>query len=207
MRPEHSTPAVFLDRDGVILENRDGYIRTWKQAQIYPQAIDALIALGKTPFKLILVTNQAGVGHGMLSPAAAQDINRRLVRAIEQAGGRVDGVYMCPHTPEQGCACRKPQPGLILQAAREHQIDLANSLLIGDALSDLQAGNNAGVGRVALVRTGRGETQLLLDEAADLAPFAVYDDLTAAVAGLVGPIGAASQAPGAMAESGSRTPT
>jgi D-glycero-D-manno-heptose 1,7-bisphosphate phosphatase len=179
---------VFLDRDGVILEDRDGYVRSWDEARIYPEALEALLALAGTDRKVIVITNQAGVGHGLLSPETAEEINRRLVSAIRRAGGRVDGVYMCPHTPDQGCSCRKPQPGLILQAAGEHRINLAASLLIGDALSDLRAGRNAGVGQVALVRSGRGRAQLRLDEAGELAPFAVYDTLAQAVADLIVPL-------------------
>ncbi len=104
---------------------------------------------------------------------------------IRDAGGRIDAVYMCPHAPWEACDCRKPMPGLILQAAREHNIDLARSILIGDALSDLEAGRSAGVGRVALLRTGRGAAQLELPEARQVKPFPVYDTLGEALTDLV----------------------
>lgn len=152
--------AIFLDRDGVIIENRPEYVRTWEDVEILPGAIDSLVQLARTSWRIVIVTNQSAVGRGIISLQAAGQINDRLVKLITDAGGRVDGVFMCPHAPEEGCTCRKPQPGLLLQAAESLQIDLKASVMIGDALSDLQAGAAAGVGRLALVLTGRGAAQL-----------------------------------------------
>ena len=109
----------------------------------------------------------------------------RLVREIEKAGGRVDGVFVCPHTPEMGCACRKPKAGLLLQAAKALSLDLRRSLLVGDALSDLVAARAVGAREAVLVRTGRGEAQSKLPEAADLRPFPIYDSLADALATLI----------------------
>lgn len=178
-------PAIFLDRDGVIIANRADYVRSWADVEIYPQALAALARLRGSGYKLIIVTNQSPIGRGILSRAQVDEINARLLGEIEAAGGAVAGVYVCPHHPEAGCDCRKPRPGLLLQAAREHQIDLGSSLLVGDALSDLQAGLAAGVGRVALVRTGRGALQETAPEAAQMAPFPVYDTLYQALSALV----------------------
>lgn len=177
-------PAIFLDRDGVVIENLPSYVRRWEQVAVYPQALEALSRLKNSPYRVVIVTNQAGIGRGLIDPESAEEINRRLCQIIEQAGGRIDGVYVCPHTPEEDCDCRKPRPGLILRAAAEHGIDLERSILIGDALTDLQAGQAAGIGRVALVRTGRGAEQSLLlpAEASD----AVFQDLKEALRTLVG---------------------
>jgi histidinol-phosphate phosphatase family protein len=178
-------PAVFIDRDGVIIHNREHYVRAWRHVKIYPRAIQALANFAASPYRVVIVTNQAGVGKGLYSLETVAEINARLVEIIQAAGGRVDGVYVCPHTPADGCACRKPQPGLLLQAARDQGLDLPRSVMIGDALSDLQAGQRAGVGRCVLVRTGRGNRQLnLAVETPGLPPFQVRRSLTEALAGL-----------------------
>ena len=158
-------PAIILDRDGVIIENRDNYVRNWADVEVYPQALRALASASCSSYKIVIITNQAGVGKGIISLKTATEINQRLVQAIAEAGGRVDGLYMCPHTPQDQCECRKPRPGMILQAERELTLDLSRSWMIGDALSDLQAGRAAGVGHIALLRTGtRGSTGTVAGE-------------------------------------------
>ena len=179
------TPAIFLDRDGVIIENRANYVRGWEDVAIYPQALSALRAIRDYPYRIIVVTNQSVVGRGLIPLAAAESINRRLVGRIREAGGRVDGVFMCPHAPVDACACRKPRPGLLQQAAEAHHLDLAQSIMIGDALTDLQAGRAAGVGRVALVRTGRGGGQRRMADVQKLQPFPTFFDLTEALTALL----------------------
>lgn len=178
-------PAIFLDRDGVIIENRPEYVRSWQEVEFLPGSLSALARLGRLPYLLVIVTNQAGIGRGLLSQATVAEINHRLVQKIESAGGRVDGIYVCPHKPEDGCACRKPQPGLILQAADELDIDLARSILIGDNLSDIGAGLAARVGQVALVRTGLGEKFAGELASAGFAGIPVYADLTQALKNLI----------------------
>ncbi len=177
-------PAIFLDRDGVINENRPDYVRSWADVSIYPSALAALAQAADLPYKIVIVTNQSAVGRGLVPLAAVEAINRRLVAAIEKAGGRIDGVYFCPHAPDDRCDCRKPQPGLLLRAAREHNIDLVQSVMIGDALSDLAAGRAAGVGRTVLLLTGRGKAQRQLTAADRLQPFPVYETLADALLAL-----------------------
>lgn len=175
------SPAIFLDRDGVIIENRAKYVRSWADVDIYPQAIRALARLRLTPYKIIIVTNQSVVGRGIISLNVANEINKRLVAEVERANGRVDAVYMCPHVPEDNCLCRKPRPGLLWQAAEQWNLDLARSFMIGDALSDLLAGQAAGVYQSLLLRTGRGVAQAQLPEASQFNPLHVYDDLATAI--------------------------
>jgi len=178
-------PAIFLDRDGVVIENRAAYVRTWDEVSIYPQALAALARASDSLYKIVLVTNQSAVGRGIISLQAAQEINRRLVTVIQEAGGRVDGVFMCPHAPEEGCDCRKPQPGLLHQAARALDLDLPRSILVGDSLSDLLAGEAAGVGQVVLVRSGRGRDQERLPRPERLRRFPVFDTLADALRDLI----------------------
>lgn len=174
-------PAVFLDRDGVIIENRENYVRSWSDVAFFPEALTALRDFRDEPFRIVLVTNQSAVGRGLITLQVAEELNQRVMAAIRQAGGRVDGTWMCPHAPQDGCTCRKPQPGLLLQAAQALNLDLRQSYMIGDALSDLQAGRAAGVREAILVRTGRGQRQEYLPEAALLQPFCVFDSLAKAL--------------------------
>lgn len=169
-------PALFLDRDGVIIENRANYVRSWSDVEIYPQALEALACIRHTPFKIIIVTNQSAVGRGIISLETAWAIQERLVRVIEGHNGRIDDTFMCPHAPEANCNCRKPRPGLLLQAAAKYDLNLSQSIMIGDALTDIQAGKNAGVSQAMLVRTGRGLAQSLENKAA-LFPLNVSEDL------------------------------
>jgi D-glycero-D-manno-heptose 1,7-bisphosphate phosphatase len=178
-------PAIFLDRDGVIIENRADYVRSWSDVVVFPQALEALAKLSASPYKIVFVTNQSAIGRGIISLETAEEINRRLVALVEAAGVRVDGIFMCPHAPEDGCDCRKPRPGLLLQAARALDLDLSRSILIGDALTDLMAGQAAGVGRLALVRSGRGAEQIRLPRPEGLKPFPAYDTLAEALADFV----------------------
>jgi len=178
--------AVFIDRDGVIIKNRPNYVRSWQQVSIYPQAIKALARLGSSPYKVVIITNQAGVGRGYFPLSVVEDVNARLVQLIETSGGRIDGVFVCPHAPHDGCECRKPKPGLLLQAAACLNLDLHRSFMIGDALSDILAGRQAGVRDALMVRTGRGRQQLKEWEPAALAPFPVYRNLSDAVQALLG---------------------
>lgn len=178
-------PAIFLDRDGVIIANRPQYVRSWADVEFFPKAIQALKNLNGLPYKIVVVTNQAGVSRGVISLEVAEGINERLREVIEDAGGRIDGIYMCPHKPEDGCTCRKPRPGLIEQAARELSLDLAGSLLIGDMYSDLLAGQAAGIPRLALVRTGLGARQLEEPPVDHLGSFEVFDNLSEALSVLI----------------------
>src|SRR3972149_5533723 len=165
-----SRPALFADRDGVVIENRAEYIRTWDDVSIIPGALEALQRASETEHRIVLVTNQSSVGRGLLTLEGAEAINLELVRTLERGGARGDGGFLCPHRPadavslrpprpEAACTCRKPEPGLILQAAAALGLDLAGSLLIGDAVSDLQAGEAAGGGPGALGGPGPGRGQ------------------------------------------------
>jgi len=175
------TAAVFLDRDGVINENREDYVKSWDEVRFLPCALEALAQLASLPFLIVLTTNQSPIGRGILTAEEVEAINQRLVAEIEAHGGRVDGVYTCPHHPDEGCGCRKPQPGLLYQAAQDLGLDLGRSYLVGDALSDIQAALAAGC-RPILVLTGRGREQQPLLEAHGFDPFPVVRDLTEAIA-------------------------
>jgi D-glycero-D-manno-heptose 1,7-bisphosphate phosphatase len=173
--------AVFLDRDGVIIQNRSAYVRCWEDVEFLPVALQALYLLSQSAYKIIIITNQSAVGRGIISMAQANEINDLIIQQISEAGGRVDGLYVCPHSPSENCPCRKPKPGLILQAAEELMIDLKTSYMIGDALTDLQAGQAAGIPNNILVKTGRGSDQLGSQLNRNWPPHFVVDNLSSAI--------------------------
>lgn len=174
-------PAIFLDRDGVLIENRADYVRDWSQVKIYPEAIRALSFPAIKNYKIVIVTNQSAIGRGLLLQETAEEINSRLVNLIHQQGGQVHAVYMCPHKPDDGCFCRKPKPGLLLQAVKDLSLDLKRSWMIGDAWSDVQAGQTAGVKKAVLLKTGRGREQLTQLRPKNISNHLIFENLPLAL--------------------------
>ncbi len=172
--------AVFIDRDGVICRNRDDYVKSWDEFVFLPGVLEGLAKLARTDLYIVIVTNQSAINRGIVPAETVEDINARMVLAIEEAGGRIDRVMYCPHRPDERCACRKPQAGMLLMAAKDLGLDLAHSYLIGDAESDMQAGWAVGCHRY-LVLTGRGRRQLLRRLIRGKLDFVVKWDLKAAV--------------------------
>jgi D-glycero-D-manno-heptose 1,7-bisphosphate phosphatase len=147
-------PAIFLDRDGVINERIiDGYVTNWHEFRFIAGAEQALRDFARLRVPILVVSNQSGVGRGQVTRSALEQITRRFAARVERRGARIDGVYYCPHRPDEGCACRKPKPGLLLQAAKDWRIDLAASVMIGDAATDVQAAQSAGC-RSILIDSG-----------------------------------------------------
>jgi D-glycero-D-manno-heptose 1,7-bisphosphate phosphatase len=151
--------AIFLDRDGVICENRSDHVKTWQEFQFIPGAKSSLVALSKLGLPIIVVTNQAAINRGLASAKVVEEIHNQMVREIEAEGGRIDRVIYCPHRPDEICNCRKPEPGMLLEAAKDLDLDLTRSYMIGDAVTDLVAGQQVGC-QTFLVLTGRGSQQL-----------------------------------------------
>jgi len=147
--------ALFLDRDGVINAPpiRKRYITRWEEFRFLPGVFDALRKLRKTGRKIILVSNQAGVGRGVYPGARLQEITRKMRAAIQNHGGKLHAVYYCTHTPERKCRCRKPRPGLLLRAARRFSLDMPSSIFVGDNATDIETGRAAGC-RTVLVLSG-----------------------------------------------------
>jgi D-glycero-D-manno-heptose 1,7-bisphosphate phosphatase len=170
---------VFIDRDGVINENRADHIKSWAEFHFLPGAREAVAKLAQAGMRVFIVSNQAIVNRGLISSRREGALNRRMVRELERIGGRVEAVAICPHRPEEGCACRKPRPGLLLDLAHRHGLDLGAAVLIGDALSDIEAGRAVGC-RTILVLTGRGRQEWGRAEAAGKSGFLLVPDLAAA---------------------------
>jgi D-glycero-D-manno-heptose 1,7-bisphosphate phosphatase len=176
---------VFLDRDGVINQNQRDYVKSWDEFEFLPGTLASLRRLASTPYAIVVVSNQSAINRGLVSTAEVNAINDRMLREIEEAGGRIDAVYICPHRPDEECDCRKPKPGLLYQAANELDIDLASSYLVGDALSDMEAALAVGC-TPFLVLTGRGREELARAHDSRLTDFVYAPDLAQTVEWIVG---------------------
>jgi D-glycero-D-manno-heptose 1,7-bisphosphate phosphatase len=155
------TRAVFLDRDGTLIAEA-GYLDRLDRLELYPYSIDAVRLLNQAGFAVIVVTNQSGVARGLVEEAFIGEAHRHISERLAAGGARVDAYYYCPHHPEatraeygQPCDCRKPESGMLRRAARDLQIDLGRSFVIGDRWADIEAGAAVGAPGV-LVRTGYG---------------------------------------------------
>jgi D-glycero-D-manno-heptose 1,7-bisphosphate phosphatase len=151
-------PAVFLDRDGTIAEEV-GYLNHISRFRMFPFAADAIRRLNEAGLPVMVVTNQSGVGRGYFPEALVDEVHELMTRQLAAAGARLDAIYYCPHTSAEGCESRKPKPGMLERAAREHALDLKRSFVVGDRSADIELARNAGA-RGILVRTGYGEGEL-----------------------------------------------
>ena len=179
-------PAIFLDRDGVINRNRPDHVKTWAEFDFLPGVLPALRRLALLEWPVVVISNQAIVGRGLVSRQTLDVINARMVRTVQSVGGRIDRVFYCPHRPEEKCTCRKPQPGLLLQAAEQMKLDLARSFFVGDAESDVMAAKAAGC-RPVLVKTGRGVGQMALLRQDHVMGYYLAEDLSEAIDWILGP--------------------
>jgi D-glycero-D-manno-heptose 1,7-bisphosphate phosphatase len=143
VRESTASRAVFLDRDGTLIEDV-GYISDPESVVFLEGAIDALRTLRELGFALVVVSNQSGIARGLISEEQASAVHRRFVAGLEAEGVALDDARYCPHGPESGCSCRKPLPGLIVDAAKDLGIDLEGSFVVGDKPADVEAGRAAG---------------------------------------------------------------
>jgi D-glycero-D-manno-heptose 1,7-bisphosphate phosphatase len=151
-------PAVFLDRDGVLIENIDGdYVRSISQIEVLPGAKEAINKLSKAGFPLIIVTNQAAVAKGYITNDEAWTIQHEVESLVGKSNQSLHSI-ICPHASTDGCDCRKPKAGMLLEGAEKYHLDLGSSYFIGDALTDIAAAKAAGVQSI-FVFTGRGESE------------------------------------------------
>jgi D-glycero-D-manno-heptose 1,7-bisphosphate phosphatase len=183
-------PAVFLDRDGTLIEEA-GYLDRLERLVLYPFSVDAVRLLNRAELAVVVVTNQAGVARGIFPESFVEEAHAHLRERIEAGGARLDAVYYCPHHPDgsvdlyrRACDCRKPGDAMLRRAAADLNLDLTRSVVVGDRWHDIQAGRAAGT-RAVLVRTGYGRTEEQRPKPG-VAADAVVENLIEAVSWIVG---------------------
>ena len=158
--------AFFLDRDGVVVKQVH-YLCEPEKTELEKNVVSAIRKLRQKGYMVIVVTNQSGVARGKFTMKEVEAVHRKIDELLAAENEKIDAYYICPHHPEYDgkCSCRKPEPGLILQAASEHNIDVSASVMVGDKLSDVKCGENAGAGHSLLIATGYGSGERQKTEA------------------------------------------
>ncbi|MCG9096265.1 D-glycero-beta-D-manno-heptose 1,7-bisphosphate 7-phosphatase [Laribacter hongkongensis] len=173
---------VILDRDGVINHDRDDFVKNSLEWVPLPKAAEAIALFSQAGWRVVVATNQSGIGRGLFDMHALNAMHEKMHHLISKAGGRIDAVFFCPHKPEAGCSCRKPAPGMVLEVAERFSVKPESLWLVGDSLRDLEAVAAVG-GRAILVRTGKGRKTEATGNLPAGTP--VFDDLHAAAEWLI----------------------
>ena len=172
---------VILDRDGVINHDSDDYIKSVDEWIAIDGSIEAIVRLNQAGYNVAVATNQSGISRGYFTISTLNAMHQKMYELVQLAGGHIDGVFFCPHSPSDLCECRKPEPGLLYEIADRFTVSLDNVFFIGDSFSDIQAARNANA-KPVLVRTGKGErTESKLNDST----VPVYDNLSATVKALL----------------------
>lgn len=190
MNKETMNKAVFLDRDGTLIEDHD-YICTLEESKIFPFAAEAVRLMNDGGYRVIGITNQSSIARGICTKEQVETIHREIMERLQKEGAHMERFYYCPYHPEGAVAqyrkfssCRKPAPGMLLQAAADYDIDLSQSIMMGDNWMDIAAGLDAGC-RTVLVLTGKNPARQLLAER-NLRPDLVTDNILTAMRELRG---------------------
>jgi histidinol-phosphate phosphatase family protein len=147
--------TVFLDRDGVINRTRPDYVKHWEEFELLPDAIESMASLARAGLEVIVLTNQSAIGRHLVTSDTVDAMHRRLADEVEVRGGFIRAFFVCPHTPDEGCSCRKPRPGLLFRAQQALGVDFAKSVMIGDQISDVEAATAAGCAAILIDDSGQ----------------------------------------------------
>jgi D-glycero-D-manno-heptose 1,7-bisphosphate phosphatase len=189
MADSPSPKLVILDRDGVINEDSDDYIKSPEEWQPVPGSIDAMARLSKAGYLVAVATNQSGLGRGYFDEVTLANIHNLMSDVVEEAGGKIDVVCYCPHHPDAACSCRKPLPGLLNQIEESLGVAVEGAWYVGDSYKDIQAARSKGC-RPVLVRSGKGAGTEAALSAVDRADVLVFNNLQAAVDDLLAGVAA-----------------
>jgi len=179
--------VLFVDRDGVINKDSSAYIKSWAEFEFLPRSLEAIRRLTENGFDVVLITNQSVINRNFVSKNNLESIHTRMKKVINQNGGEVKDIFYCPHIPEDQCDCRKPLPGLILQARETYQIDVGKTMMVGDSAKDIECAKNAGCGGSILVQTGNGITAEKILAEKGISPSFIVKDLYEAASILTDP--------------------
>jgi histidinol-phosphate phosphatase family protein len=150
--------VAFLDRDGTIIEERN-FIESPDEIRFLPGSVQAIQMLRESGYKIVVISNQSGIGRGILTEKMVREVNDLFIRRLKEKDAPVDGLYFCPHHPDANCECRKPETGMVQKAAEELKLDLKNTVVIGDKSIDVKLGKNIGA-KTILVVTGYGKSEV-----------------------------------------------
>jgi D-glycero-D-manno-heptose 1,7-bisphosphate phosphatase len=179
-----STRLIILDRDGVINEDSPDFIKSVQEWRPLPGSLEAIARLCHAGWRVVVASNQSGIGRKLFDFGALFAMHEKMQRLLAELGGRIDGVFFCPHTPEDHCSCRKPKTGLYEDIARRYQVNLAGVPAVGDSWRDVESARAAGA-KPVLVRTGSG-AETIAAHRSDLADVTIHDDLAAVATALLG---------------------
>jgi D-glycero-D-manno-heptose 1,7-bisphosphate phosphatase len=171
---------IVLDRDGVINQDSDAYIRSVDEWIPIEGSLEAIARLNHGGYTVVVASNQSGIARGYFDIETLSAMHRKMDSMLASVGGRVDAVFYCPHGPDDGCSCRKPKPGMLLEIGQRFNVPLSNVIFIGDSVADIKAATSASA-KTMLVRTGKGIKAEKILQAQYKAAIPVYDDLAAAV--------------------------
>lgn len=171
---------IILDRDGVINQDSDAYIKNEEEWIPIEGSLEAIARLNHAGYTVVVVSNQSGLARGYFDIEALTAMHKKMDELLSKLGGEVDAVFFCPHGPDDACDCRKPKPGMLLDVGQRYNVPLRDVVFIGDSFTDITAARNANAQSI-LVRTGKGAKaeKILLAEGRDSTP--VFDDLASAV--------------------------
>ncbi len=173
---------VFLDRDGVINEDKPDYVKSWEEFSFLPGSKEAIKSLNDAKYGIIVVTNQAGIAKGLVSKITVEEINRRMRGEVEEAGGEILSVYVCPHQTADNCQCRKPKTLLFKQAIKKFKINCKQSFLVGNAARDIEAGRKIGCQTILVM-----DKEFTQEELKKIKPRFTADSLKEAVSLIIKP--------------------
>ena len=168
---------IILDRDGVINEDSDDYIKNPSEWVPIPDSLAAIAALNHAGHRVVIATNQSGIARGFYTEAQLHRIHQKMQQALAKMGGHIDGIFYCPHHPDDHCCCRKPKPGLLLQIAEKFNTDFTDAWMIGDALSDIACAHAVNCGAI-LVKTGKGMRTLMANGLQQYPDVPIFENLS-----------------------------
>jgi D-glycero-D-manno-heptose 1,7-bisphosphate phosphatase len=170
---------IALDRDGIINEDSPAYVKSLTEFHLIPESLQAIAKLKQYGYKVVVASNQSGIGRGLFSLETLNLIHRHMLDEIKKSGGNIDEIFICPHKPEDNCECRKPKPGLLLEAANRFKIEPTEILMIGDSMRDILAAKNCGANAMFIKTNSLKDKDL---KAAQKDGIPIYSSLAEAVA-------------------------
>ncbi len=176
--------VIVIDRDGVINHDSDAYIKSAEEWIPIDGSLEAIARLNHSGYTVAVASNQSGLARGHFDIEALNAMHKKMDDMLAEIGGRVDAVFYCPHGPDEGCSCRKPKPGMLLQIGQRFNVPLKDVIFIGDSVSDIKAASNA-LTQAILVRTGKGVKAEKILQAEHEESVPVFDDLASAVTSLL----------------------